>query len=119
MDDRRIGDTPCWDASLVMGIGYTTIYAGIIGGLLLVDIPTENVDTVKILAGAMTLIQSQIVGFFFGSSKSAEVGQRVIAASNERTGSTLRNIVAGAPTKVDDVNVEAAGDVNISKAKKK
>lgn len=102
VDDRRVISRPgragdglasCWDAALIMGVFYTTIYAATMMAILLVDIPDKNAQTVNILAGAMTIIQTTVVQYFFGSSKNAEDSARIIAASKEKTDEVLRTAV--------------------------
>lgn len=117
MNDKRITDAPCFDAALVMGVLYTLIYAAMVWAVLVVDIPEANEKTVGILVGAMTIIQTTIVNFFFGSSKNAESTQRLIAASKERTDTALREIatqaVPAAPVKAADVDIQASGNVTV------
>lgn len=120
-EERRITDSQCWDAALIMGLGYTLLYAAMVFLIVLVDIPDSNAKTVDILAGAMTIIQATIVQFFFGSTKAGEVRQTLVAQSKERTDAVLREAVAAAPVKpvidAKDVQVKASGDVTIEKEK--
>lgn len=96
---RRAEDQNCWDASLVMGIGYTIVYAATLAAVIFIDIPDGNAKTLDLLVGAMTVIQTQIVGFFFGSSKNAERTQQLVAASKERAESAVREIAVTAAAK--------------------
>lgn len=98
-EDRRITDAACWDATLVLAIIYTLLYAGMVAALILVDVPASNEKTVDMLIGIMSAIQLAIVGRFFGGSKSADDAQRLIAQSKERTDSTLREAVSAAVEK--------------------
>jgi len=91
---RRFDDR--WDASLLMGIGYTAVYAGVLMAVIFVDVPDGNGKTLDLLVGAMTVIQTQIVGYFFGSSKQAEHAQRLVAVSKERTDSVVLDMAATA-----------------------
>ncbi len=126
---RRFTDPQCWDASLVMGVIYTMIYGGFLGIILLAPVPTANQTTVDILAGAMTIIQTNIVQYFFGSSKNAESTQRLIAQSKEKTDTALRElVVAAAPSaapvnaeaiSTDTMNVNATGPVTVNEDAKK
>lgn len=121
MNDRRITDSACWDASLVLAILYTLLYAGMVTALVLVDVPSTNEKTVDMLIGIMSAIQLAIVNRYFGGSKSAEDAQRLIAQSKERTDSVIRDVVvakAATPAgtmQADDVTVKAAGDVTVKK----
>lgn len=124
--ERRFTDPACWDAALVMGLLYTVIYGAMITMILFIDIPDANAKTVDILAGAMTIIQTTIVTYFFGSSKNAENTQKLIAQSKERTDSVLREVVQAtvpvadpaATVKAADMNVEVQGDVTVQGGKK-
>ena len=121
VNERRISDSECWDASLIMAIIYTTTYAAMITMIVFVEIPVANSDVVKILSGIMTAIQVNIVQYFFGNTKTADTSQRLIAQSKERTDSVLREVMS-APTPaaipVKDVNVKADGDVLVEGHKK-
>lgn len=121
---RRFTDAQCWDATLIMGILYTIVYGAMIYMLFADKVPVENTKTLDLLVGAMTIIQSTIVQFFFGSSKNAENSQRMIAQSKERTDSAMREIVTAAgpapasnwhKLKADDVTVQAEGDVTVER----
>jgi len=95
--DRRISD--CWDPALIMGVLYTMVYAFAITCVVFVDIPDSNGDIVKLLLGAMTVIQTTIVQYFFGNTKNADTNQKLIALSKERTDSVMRKAVeASTPT---------------------
>lgn len=125
MEERRITDSAGWDASLILAILYTLLYAGMVGTLVLVDVPPTNEKTVDMLIGIMSAIQMSIVGRYFGGSKSAEDAQRLIAQSKERTDSVFREVVAkaapavpeGKPVQAGDMHVEA-DTVNVTKEKK-
>lgn len=120
--ERRVNPPPCWDAPLVMGVMYTLVYAGMVASVVFIDIPDGNASTINNLVGAMTVIQTAITGYFFGSSKSAQDSQRLIAVSKERTDSVLRGVVASTAVapgaiRADDVNVQAAGNVTVEGVK--
>ena len=123
--ERRIADSACWDAALVLAILYTILYAGMVGALVLIDVPSSNEKTVDMLIGIMSAIQLSIVGRYFGGSKTADDAQRLIAQSKERTDTVLRETVAAvvpaAPAKgsikAEDVKVEAQGDVTVTEKK--
>lgn len=93
-DDNNNGKL--WDAALVMGVGYTIVYAAMLAALIFAHVPDGNGKTLDLLVGAMTVIQTQIVGYFFGSSRNAERSQQLVAASKERTDSTMREIATTA-----------------------
>ena len=93
-------DDLTWDAPLVMGLVYTLIYGAMITMIVLVQIPQENAQTVNVLAGAMTIIQTTIVQYFFGATKSADV-------SKAKTDTALRDIA----TQIAPV-IPAAGTKN-------
>src|SRR5688500_10113397 len=125
--ERRITDSQCWDPAFVLAILYTMLYGTLVILLIFVAVPPTNEKTVDTLFGIMSAIQLAIVGRYFGGSKNAEDVQRVLAQGRERTDSTLREIIReavpaaavpngpGKPIKAEDVKVEAAGDVTVTK----
>lgn len=90
---KRFTDTQCWDASLILAIIYTFLYAGMVIALIIVNVPTTNEKTLDILIGIMSGIQMSIVNRYFGGSKSADDAQIFAAQNKERTDAVLRETV--------------------------
>lgn len=91
--ERRINDHAQLDAAIIMGVLYTVVYMLMVGMLMIVTVPPENSKTVDILVGAMTVIQTSVVSYFFGSTKFGKEALQAQSAAKERTDSTLREMV--------------------------
>lgn len=90
---KRWSDSSCWDASLVLAVMYTLLYAAMVMTLAFVDVPTTNEKTVDMLIGIMSAIQMSIVGRYFGGSKSADDAQQQLAHNKEKNDTALREVV--------------------------
>lgn len=75
-DDRRRYETRWILANL-----YTIGYFGILMMTYYVSPPTGNEDAIKLLLGALTIIEGTIVNYYFGSSR--DVAAAVAAVSNK------------------------------------
>lgn len=91
-DDRRAGDTPWGDTARILAVLYIMGFLGMVAALFFFDIPEANEKLVFTLAGSMGTIQTAIIGYYFGSSKAAEMSQRTIADSKSKAESTLQEI---------------------------
>lgn len=121
MRERRITDTPIFDTSRILAIMYTLGFFGMVWILMVDGIPLENKDAINQLIGALTIIQTGIVSFYFGGSKAGEAMQQKLASSKDRAETVLQEIAA-APTsnvlEVKDAHIQTDGDVNVIKEKK-
>ena len=97
-DDRRTGDALRENTGAIIAILYTLGFFSMVGALLFFDVPTDNHDIMLSLAGSMTTIQVGIVGYYFGSSKNAEVSQKAAIAAKEKADTSLQVIAAKAAT---------------------
>lgn len=128
-EDRRVSDTPWGDTSRILAILYIFGFLGMVAALFFVAIPPGNKDLILTIAGIMSSVQAAIIGYYFGSSKAAELGQKTIAASKERADTTLQELAkapvlaaaavasADMPVKADDVSIEAKGNVTVNGGK--
>lgn len=96
-NDRRITDTPLLDTARILAILYTLGFFGMVSAMLFKGIPTENRDAINQLIGALTIIQTGIIGFYFGGSKANDAAQTQAAISRERTDTALTEIAKAVP----------------------
>ena len=132
--DGRATDIPLLDTARILAIMYTLGFFGIVLLMMTRGIPADNKDAINGLLGALTIVQSGIVQFYFGGSKTAETMQTRAILGRERADATVQEIARAAPTvaaavvaaagptpknghpvKADDVTVNAAGDVTVKK----
>ncbi len=130
-EGRRVTDTPLLDTSRILAILYTLGFFAIVFVMMLRGIPQENADAINQLLGALTIIQTTIVAFFFGGSKGAETMQKQLTVSKDKADSTVQDIAKSAPAvaaavvaaqvptnghpiKAADVKEEAQGDVTVT-----
>lgn len=113
----EVHDPQTWDASLILGILYTAIYGSMIACVVFVNIPEGNAKTIDLLAGAMTIIQTTIVQYFFGSNKIADDNQRLIAQKMtvSTPTPTLSAVPTPAPIPVEIVAKEPVPVTDVSK----
>ncbi len=93
------------DGALVLAVLITCGFLGIAFLVLLHGVPEESNSIAQQLISIMSMIMGAVAGYFYGASKTNTETAVALAAK-------------AVPPKVDDVNVEAAGDVNITEAKK-
>lgn len=97
--ERRANDTPAGDTARILAILYTLGFIGMVGALLIVNVPPDNKDIVISLVSIMATVQVGIVNFYFGSSKNAEVSQKAAIVAKDKADSSLQVIAkAAAPT---------------------
>jgi len=97
LPDRRSNDTPIFDPARILATIYTLGYFFIVYLMMTKGIPVENKDTVNQLIGALTIIQTAIVQYYFGGSKSAEKAQTQIADSKAKSDIVIGEIAKAAP----------------------
>jgi hypothetical protein len=95
--DLRSPDTPLLDPARILATIYTVGYFYIVYLVATTEIPKDNQATMNQLIGALTIIQTAIVGYYFGGSKSAERAQTQIAASKDKADSVIGEIAKAAP----------------------
>lgn len=121
--DRRIGDIPWGDTSRILAIMYTLGFMVFVCSVTWFQIPEANEKIVAQILAIISMIQSGIVGYFFGSSKSAEVSLKAGVVARQKADSTIQDIAKAPPTN----GIEAPKDkivvpeqvLKITKPKKK
>lgn len=111
MEERRVGDTKWCDIACVIAILYTIGYFLLVWKLMSSAIPTENKDIVNALIGILSVIQSGIVQYYFGGSKSADVSQRAAIDGRAKADAAIQT-VATAPTVLVSKQI---GDTDVTK----
>lgn len=122
---RNTIDTPLGDTARILAIMYTVGYFVVILSVMWRGIPTENKDVVLQLIGILSIIQTGIVAFYFGGSKSAEVSLQAGVAGRAQADAAIQEIARAAPVKpitngvppvVDTVKIDAE-TVNVAPKK--
>lgn len=96
--DRRLSDIPLGDTSRILAIMYTLGFFGVVFSVTWYKIPLENKELVAQVMGILSVIQTGIIGYFFGSSRSAEVSLKAGVASRQKADSTIQDIAKATPT---------------------
>src|SRR6266850_479526 len=94
--ERRTSDIPLGDTSRILAIMYTIGFMGMAAALLLIDVPKDNQQIITSLVSIMATVQVGIVGYYFGSSKNAEVSQKAGIVARDRAEGSLHEIAAKA-----------------------
>lgn len=97
IDERRATDTPLLEPARLLAVMYTIGFFGIVLIMMTKGIPAENKDAINGLLGALTIVQSGIVQFYFGGSKGAETMQRQLTAGKAQADATVQDIAKAAP----------------------
>lgn len=122
-----------FDTAGVLATLYTLGYLCMVGLLFFIEIPPANKEPLLTLFGLMSAIQMSLIAFYFGSSKTGEATQRALEQRQGKADAVMQEIAKAAPVpavipalsdavpvplKTDTVNVEAAGNVNVTEASK-
>ena len=97
LPDKRITDAPWYDTTRILAIIYTVGYFYIVYLMMTRVLPEGNEGALNQLIGALTIIQTGIVQYHFGGSKSAERAQTQIAASKAKSDIVMGEIAKAAP----------------------
>ncbi|MCR4299333.1 MAG: hypothetical protein NUV75_11410 [Gallionella sp.] len=97
LPDKRSTDTPLLDPARILAIIYTAGYFYIVYLMMTRVLPDGNEGALNQLIGALTIIQTSIVQYYFGGSKSAEKAQMQIASSKEKSDVVMAEIAKAAP----------------------
>ncbi len=97
LHDRRESDTPVGDTARILAIMYTLGYFVMVGILMLQGVPEANKDVINTLVGMLSIIQTGIIGYYFGGSKSAEVSQKAGVAGRAQADAALQEIAKAVP----------------------
>ena len=100
LPDKRVTDTPLFDPARILAMIYTLGYFYIVYLMMTTVLPDGNEGALNQLIGALTIIQTTIVQYYFGGSKSAEKAQTQIAASKEKSDVVIGEIAKAAPAPV-------------------
>lgn len=92
--ERRKTDIPLGDTSRILAILYTIGFLIMSGMLFFIDVPTDNRILVTSVVSIMSAVQTGIVGYYFGSSKNAEVSQKAAILSKDKAETSLQTIAA-------------------------
>lgn len=116
LPDRRTTDISLGDTSRILAILYTLGFLTMSGMLFFIDVPENNRIIVTAVVSIMASVQTGIVGYYFGSSKNAEVSQKAAIVAKEKADTSLQTIAKSA-------NGEAAAittttETKVTKAKK-
>lgn len=95
--DRRTTDTALGDTARILAIMYTLGFFGMVGILMLKGIPADNKDVVNTLVGILSVIQTGIIGYYFGGSKTAEVAQKAGVEGRAKADEALQSIAKSVP----------------------
>ncbi len=110
MDDRRqpfAEDAAKFSTQRLVTYALLLIFTAVVANVLLVNDQAERSTIIQTVINFMTFV----VGFWIGTSKSAADKD----ASATRILEAAAPAALGVPIKADDVKVEAAGDVTVSK----
>src|SRR5450759_430679 len=116
--ERRLYDIPPGDTARILALMYTLGYFSLVMTLMWQGIPAENKDVVNTLVGMLTIIQTGIVGFYFGGSKSAEIAQKAGVVGRVQADTAIQQIAKAIPAidpiKTNAMNVDATNaDIKI------
>lgn len=95
--DRREGDMPLGDTARILAILYTIGFFAMVFTVMWRGIPEGNKDVVLQLIGILSIIQSGIVAFYFGGSKSASDSQRAGQAGRAAADAAIQDIARAVP----------------------
>lgn len=98
MEERRITDIAIWrDTTAILAVLYTIGYFGMVFLLMWQGIPVDNKDAINQLLGAMTIIQTSIVAYYFGGSRAVDVTQRQAMVNQAKTNEVIADIAKAVP----------------------
>lgn len=98
MDDRRASDSNNQtDTATLLAVLYTIGYFGIVFLMMTRGIPKDNEGSLNQLIGALTIIQTGIIGFYFGGSKANEKTQAANVARSLRSEAVVQEIAKATP----------------------
>jgi hypothetical protein len=110
--DGRATDIPILDTARILAIMYTLGFFGIVLLMMTRGIPADNKDAINGLLGALTIVQSGIVQFYFGGSKASETMQQKLVSGKERADAAVQDIAKAAPAVAAAVVAAAAPTKN-------
>ena len=99
-DDRRSNDIPWGEPARILAILYTIGYFAIVFMMMSSPLPDGNEASLNQLIGALTIIQTGIIAFYFRGSKADETVQNKIMASKDKTDDALVQIAKAAPAPI-------------------
>lgn len=97
IEDKRVTDIPLGDPARILAILYTIGYFAIVFMMMLRPLPEGNESALNQLIGALTIIQTGIIAFYFRGSKADETTQNKIMAGKEKTDAAILEIAKAAP----------------------
>jgi hypothetical protein len=97
IEEKRSTDTPLLDPARIIATIYTLGYFYIVYLAMTTTLPDGNEAMLNQLLGALTIIQTAIVQYYFGGSKSAEKAQTQIADSKAKSDVVIGEIAKAAP----------------------
>ena len=97
MEERRAADIPLGDTARILAVLYTLGYFAIVFMMMLRPLPEGNEGSLNQLIGALTIIQTGIIAFYFRGTKTDETVQNKIMASKEKADAALVEIAKAAP----------------------
>ena len=100
MEERHAPDIPLGEPARILAILYTIGYFAIVFMMMLRPLPDGNEASLNQLIGALTIIQTGIIAFYFRGSKADETAQNKIMASKEKADAALVEIAKAAPAPV-------------------
>lgn len=100
------------DGAFLLAVLWTLGFLGLAFLIVLRGVPDDSKSEVQQLMSIMSMIMAAMAGYFYGASKS-NTETAVALAAVKKTNAPADQL------KADDVNVQAAGDVNIKTKGKK
>jgi hypothetical protein len=119
------------DPAYMLAVLYTIGFLGMSFLVATQNVPSESKDIVQYLMGIMSAVQLSIINYYYGSSKAGSDGQKTSDDRKIKIDDIITDIARKAsnlppdkpskpldsPLSAENVNIEAKGDVNVTKDK--